>query len=89
MVPDFDEYYPRHTHLMDAQTKWIADNAAKRNIAYAVQLGDLTNHNTASEWEVARQAFATLDGKVPYAVVPGNHDYDDSGCERRHRPAEH
>jgi hypothetical protein len=28
------------------------------------------------EWQNIDKAMSTLDGKVPYIVVPGNHDYD-------------
>ncbi|MCE9518457.1 MAG: hypothetical protein K8R87_02655 [Verrucomicrobia bacterium] len=27
------------------------------------------------EWKVAQEAFARIDGQVPYALAPGNHDY--------------
>ncbi len=37
--------------------------------------GDVTNKNTAEQWEVARAAYKLLDGKVPYALQLGNHDY--------------
>jgi hypothetical protein len=31
------------------------------------------------DWEYARDAMSIIDGVVPYALVPGNHDYGPSG----------
>ncbi len=81
VLPDTEGYTRRRPHYFEAQTKWIAENAKQRNIAYTIHLGDITNRNTVPEWIVARRCFDLLKGKVPYAVVPGNHDYDDSGYE--------
>ena len=44
-----------------------------------MQNGDITNRNTELQWERASRAFAILDSAVPYAVVPGNHDYSRRG----------
>jgi predicted phosphodiesterase len=78
VLPDTEEYARRRPHLFEAQTAWIADNSRNRNIAFAIHLGDITGENTAPQWTIARRSFALLDGKVPYALVPGNHDYDDA-----------
>ncbi len=76
-LPDTEVYAQKYPKLFYAQTKWIADEADRRNIAYVLHLGDITQHNNKPEWTVARKSFAMLDGKVPYALVPGNDDYDD------------
>ena len=34
-----------------------------------------TQDDLPREWEVAKRCFTMLDGKVPYALAPGNHDY--------------
>ena len=83
LLPDTQFYtdkYPEF-HFFEAQTQWIAEHRHERNIAYVLHLGDITDHNVAAEWKIARNAFRTLDGKVPYALVPGNHDYD--GLDRK------
>lgn len=78
-LPDtqiYCESFPQHFYH---QTQWIVDNRQKQNIQFVVHLGDITNRNVANQWEVARTAIQTLDGKVPYSLVPGNHDYGPGG----------
>lgn len=58
-----------------AQTEWIAKRQDERNIAYVFHLGDITQDNTPEQWQVARDAFDQIEDKVPYVVLPGNHDY--------------
>jgi len=55
---------------------WIADNAASKNIKYAFGLGDIveTASGLDSEWTVAKNAIALLEGVVPYSLIRGNHD---------------
>jgi hypothetical protein len=38
------------------------------------------------EMPVARQGFAMIAGKLPFSVVPGNHDYDHSWQDSRYLP---
>jgi 3',5'-cyclic AMP phosphodiesterase CpdA len=75
VLPDTQFYAAKYPQLFAAQTKWLAENHQQRDIAYVLHLGDITEHNTDQEWEVARQAFRLLEGQVPYALLPGNHDY--------------
>jgi len=79
VLPDTQVYSLRVPGMFHLQTDWIANNAERLNIVQVLHLGDLVNNNTAGEWENARAAFARLDGVVPYAIVPGNHDYGPSG----------
>lgn len=79
VLPDTQVYcrlYPDHFYR---QTDWIAKNARKYNIQYVLHLGDVTDHNTHEQWMVARNAMTRLDGVVPYAIAPGNHDFGDRG----------
>ncbi len=76
VLPDTEYYAWKYPELFYAQTGWIAEEALRRNIVYTVHLGDITQHNNHEQWTVARKSFAMLDGKVPYALVPGNDDYD-------------
>lgn len=39
------------------------------------------------ERPIARRGFAMLDGKLPFSVVPGNHDYDANWSDSRYPPA--
>lgn len=40
------------------------------------------------EIPMARRGFQLLDGKLPFSVVPGNHDYDANWTDSRYPPAE-
>jgi hypothetical protein len=79
ILPDTQVYSLLYPGLFSAQTGWIARHARERNILYTLHLGDITNNNTPAEWQHAAEALTLLDGVVPYAIVPGNHDYGPSG----------
>lgn len=79
LLPDTQVYSLRYPGLYLAQTGWIVQNREKQNIKFVLHLGDITNNNTVGEWENARTAMTLMDGKVPYAFCPGNHDYGPSG----------
>lgn len=79
-MPD-PQYYTTSNHpgtydLYRKQSNWIRDTRAEHNTKHVLWLGDLTNDNTPSQWNVASAAYSILDNAgIPYAVVPGNHDY--------------
>lgn len=54
--------------------QWIANSIDSKNIKLMLGMGDITNRNTAEEWEVAYDAISLLNGKLPYTVIQGNHD---------------
>jgi 3',5'-cyclic AMP phosphodiesterase CpdA len=84
VLPDTQNYSENFPATYLSQTQWIVDNQRARNIAFVLHLGDITNNNAAAEWENADRAMELLDGKLPYAMVPGNHDYSDKGrCSDR------
>ncbi|MGM4872178.1 metallophosphoesterase [Bradyrhizobium sp. 956_D2_N1_5] len=60
----------------DAQTQWIADNAAKYGVRFVIHLGDVVDQqNKPNQWIVADAAMKKLeDAKVPYSILAGNHD---------------
>jgi hypothetical protein len=79
VLPDTQIYaqdFPQH---FDAQTQFLVDNAEKLNLKYVLHEGDITNRNTTDQWDNARKSMSLLDGKVPYAMAPGNHDYGPKG----------
>jgi hypothetical protein len=78
MLPDTQNYSEKRPDLFFAQTNWIKQNRDKENIVFVMHVGDLVqNHGRRpSEWKVADEAMAVLDGVVPYGVAIGNHDYD-------------
>lgn len=79
VLPDTQHYSQNFPATFEAQTKWLVENRESRNIAFVVHLGDITNNSTDAEWENAQRAMKLLDGKLPYSVVPGNHDYSNNG----------
>ena len=56
------------------QTEWIKANREKLNIAMVLHVGDIVQTDYDEEWQIADQAFKTLDGTVPYCLAIGNHD---------------
>ena len=53
---------------------WIKNNAESKKIKYVFGLGDITNNDTAGEWQTAKKFMTGLNGVVPYSFVRGNHD---------------
>jgi hypothetical protein len=84
VLPDTQNYSEKFPDQYFAQTRWIAESFRDRNIAAVFHLGDITNRSTPAEWEVAARAMSQLDGKVPYFLSAGNHDYSEGGvCKDR------
>jgi len=79
VLPDTQVYSLRLPGLFLAQTSWLVQEREALDLSYVVQLGDIVNNNTKGEWENAYRALSVLHGHVPYALVPGNHDYGPSG----------
>ena len=59
-------------------TQWLVDNKETRNIEFLLHVGDVVDSNDTTQWDRAAAAMSTLDGQIPYVVVPGNHDYGGS-----------
>jgi predicted phosphodiesterase len=76
VLPDTQVYLERYPAIWAAQTRWIADHAAEHDVKLVVHVGDVTEWNTATEWQRARAGFAEIEAVVPLVVVPGNHDYE-------------
>jgi predicted phosphodiesterase len=80
LLPDTQNYAEKFPDTYMAQTQWIADSAKAENIKFAIHLGDIVQHaNNEAQWKVADAAHALLEKRwkrVPYSVVPGNHDMD-------------
>jgi len=75
IVPDIQIMTLLYPDVLDNMTDWIRDNAEKYKIKFMIQVGDLTETKTVREWESVQYNLDKLDGVVPYAFVPGNHDY--------------
>ena len=76
--------------IFPAQTQWIVDNRTQENIVFVSHVGDAPHHPTIypDEWDRVTDAMYRLDGLVPYAISPGNHDLEDKpGFAQRFGPA--
>ncbi len=78
LLPDTQTYTQNNPEIFEAQTKWVSDNSNR--ISFVLHQGDITNNDckTEDQWIVAAKAMSIMDGKVPYALVAGNHDLP--GC---------
>ena len=92
MLPDTQHYsqFATLAYQFEAQTQWIVDNLATEALVFATMAGDLVQSganppsSNQAEWDRAVEAMDRLDGDLvaqpdgilPYATVPGNHDYD-------------
>lgn len=78
MLPDTQIYSKSHPALFYAQTDWVKRARDQENIVFVTQVGDIINDRSKimSQWTVASNAMARLDGVVPWGVAIGNHDYD-------------
>lgn len=83
VLPDTQYYSGKldNQPLFAQQTQWIADNIESENIIFVTHLGDIVARAFANvpfdeQWPVADAAIDKLDGKVPYSVVYGGHDFN-------------
>ena len=53
---------------------YISQNVEAKKIKWVFGLGDITDNDTQAEWTRAKTALHSLDGKVGYSIVRGNHD---------------
>ena len=78
VLPD-TQYYSTNNTLIDYftdQTTWIAEQAEANNIVFVSHEGDVVQRGSSeSEWQRSNSALSILDGRVPYSVAIGDHDY--------------
>jgi hypothetical protein len=81
VMPDTQHYADNAGNLphFHAQTQWAADHVVSHNIKYVLHEGDIVNNNNVTQWNNARPALDRMNGIVPYALAPGNHDYGPNG----------
>ncbi|WP_431358814.1 DNRLRE domain-containing protein [Halovenus amylolytica] len=77
-IPD-TQFYAASTDLASYatdQTDWIVDNLDSESIQFVTHEGDLVDDGgSEQEWDRIDATMSTLDGAVPYSVLPGNHDW--------------
>jgi len=98
LVPDIQTYskFGRNQGICELMTAWIAENLQTLKVQTVLCTGDLVeqnnidtpkgdngNQNSAQQWAAASRAFERLDGKTPYILATGNHDYGIVSAENR------
>lgn len=98
IVPDPQTYtkLTRNQGIIELMTAWLAEQAQPLKIQQVLVVGDLVGYNGIEElrpgindqtgdqqWQAISRAFLRLDGKVPYALCTGNHDYGILSAENR------
>jgi 3',5'-cyclic AMP phosphodiesterase CpdA len=89
VVPDTQDYTDASLTNGPPETfygmmQWLMDNEESHNIVFVTHVGDITQDNLDFNWEVANEAFSMLDGVLPYALPPGNHDQALGGSAADH-----
>lgn len=75
LMPDTQFYSEKFPDTYVQQTLWIRSRVKKDNLKFNIGLGDIVqNAKEEQEWINANRAASTLDGVLPYSMVPGNHD---------------
>ena len=81
---------PTRNEKFDATVDWLLANKEKENILFVSHTGDITDTNNDPQWRFTSNAMSRLDGKLPYAIAPGNHDMwsnGDTSSFQRYFPA--
>jgi len=73
VLPDTQSYLESCPEIMESQFKWLEKH--KNAIDFVLHVGDITQSNTPAEWALAAKYFEHINGKVPYAISLGNHDF--------------
>ncbi|MCM4166289.1 hypothetical protein KCTC52924_03217 [Arenibacter antarcticus] len=98
LVPDTQTYvkFERNHGILETMTAWISENIDPLNIKMVLCTGDLVEQNellvpdgrngnlpSRDQWRAVSHAFERLDGKVPYILAAGNHDFGYKSVENR------
>lgn len=75
VLPDTQILAASHPEIFEAQTRWVTEAGKRWNVQFVAHVGDIVDDNTSEQWDVAFDALRRLDGRVPYVLAPGNHDY--------------
>jgi tetratricopeptide (TPR) repeat protein len=77
VLPDTQCNSEKWPQQLTTMTEWIAKNQQPLNIKYLLHVGDMVEHgNSEQEWKNFDTSMRVLDGKVPYVLAVGNHDFD-------------
>lgn len=86
ILPDTQNMSLTYPEVFDRQTEWLVANKGEYNIQFVLHEGDIVNNNSHPEWQAARAAMDRLrDARLPFVMVPGNHDMGDWGMANTRR----
>ena len=76
VLPDTQDYTNAdQAKIFSNMTNWLVANKRSLGLQFVIHVGDITNkNNNLTEWGYAETALRVLDGKIPYSLLPGNHD---------------
>lgn len=77
------QYYTNNTYkaLYNYSCNWIlAQKRVGMNINSVLQVGDVTQQNSAGSWDLFRNATKELAEEIPYIAMIGDHDYTWDGA---------
>ena len=98
MLPDPQSYvkFGRNQGILEIMTAWISEHIDPLNIKMVLCTGDLVEQNelvvadhvngnepSRNQWLAVSKAFERLDGRVPYILAAGNHDFGYKNIEHR------
>jgi hypothetical protein len=77
LLPDTQYYSASNPDIFNSQTQWIIDHQTALSIQMVIGEGDIVDDpSSLAQWANADAAVKAMDGKIPYAMAIGNHDYD-------------
>jgi hypothetical protein len=79
VLPDTQFYSQTYPAIFANQTQWIVNNVEDMNVLFVLHEGDIVDNDVPAQWTNANTSMSLLDGHVPWAVLPGNHDGTDVG----------
>ncbi len=76
VLPDTQDYTnAARVGIFKNMTNWLVENKDSLGLQFVIHVGDITTNNSdANHWPFAEEALRILDGKIPYSLLPGNHD---------------
>ena len=78
-LPDIQYMTQSYPGSLQIMIDYLVEKGKTKNIQYVLGLGDITNSNTDKEWSTILRQTNRLNGYLPYALTPGNHDGINSG----------
>ena len=98
VVPDVQAYVeqPRNHGIVEIMNAWILDAQDTLRIQQVLYTGDLVYRNdqrtprgkiepliSSEQWKAFSRMMERLDGRIPYILCTGNHDYGHALAENR------